>query len=157
MRSLAALLAVLGVVALGPASAAGGTASKAASQPGSYAGAVFDDGEKPNDKEWVSFRVTGNGKFVKGFTTRLWVICYVGPPIYNQLLPVKFSAPKARISGKGRVDHTWTEPYELNGHLTLRFRRSGRVTGAISAEFGACGTTTGDPPGDMIIQAKRKG
>jgi hypothetical protein len=77
---------------------------------------------------------------------------------------VKFSAPKARISGKGRVDHTWTdpftvdgEPYELNGHLTLRFRRGGRVSGTISAEFGACGTTTGDPPADMIIQAKRKG
>jgi len=136
-------------------------AKRAEARPGRYEGAVFNEGDQPNDKEWVRFRVDRNGRVVKKFTSRLWVICYVGPPTYNINLPVKFTAPRARIDGGGRVDHSWTEDFAvddevetLSGHLKLRFR-GGRVEGKVSLEFARCGTTTGDPPGYMRIQAKR--
>jgi len=156
-------LAVLSAVLLPARSVEGAEKARplAAAESGKYAGSVFDEGEAPNDEEWVRFRVAG--KNVKQFNSRLTVICYVGPPTNHILLPVTFTAPKARISGSGRVDHSWTEPftadgetYELNGVLKLRFKGKGKVSGEVSIEFDGCGTTTGDPPGFMTIRAKHK-
>ena len=157
--ALLAAAMMLAATQLGPEPA--GAAAKAAKvKPGKYKGSVFDEGDRPDDKQWVKFKVAAEGRKLKGFTSRLWVVCYAGGTTYLNL-PVKFSAPTAEIDRGGRVEHEWTEPFtydgeqeELHGILELRFKKN-RATGKIALEFASCGTTTGDPPGPMLIKARR--
>lgn len=126
-----------------------------APQPGTYRGTIVDE-EGPNKTEFVEFKVSKNGKKVQGFRTRIGMYCYVGPPVYNQIIPTVIEAPTMRIRN-GKVDRGWVEDYQVDGvteqivgRLRINFKRGRPTTGKIAVSFASCGTTTADPPDDYV-------
>ncbi|UYM03608.1 hypothetical protein [Solicola gregarius] len=168
-RALAGLL-LLGLAApIGPAYADRGgdeiegqaTSGSAAGKirSGKYTGHIIEDG-KPSKKEWLRFRVTKKRKYVTGYASRVWVICYSYPSTYTHL-PVKFRAPAAKIK-RGKVDRRWKrkftvdgERYTFKGRLKLNLRKR-TVRGQISVDFASCATKLGDPPYFIPLRARHK-
>jgi len=152
LMTAAVLVAAALVAGAGPADAA----SRA--RPGRYVGTTVEAGT-PVAAEWVRFRVRRTK--VVGFTSRVWVHCYVYPNSYYQL-PLVFRMPTAKIR-RNKVDRAWTqrirvegETEELKGRVQLRFKRGRTVTGRLSVEVANCATRLGDPPYWLGLRVKRK-
>ena len=158
---LVGLAAPIGAADAASTSGTSGDTSKIASKvrAGKYVGHRIKNG-KPSKKQWLRFRVTKKRKYVRKYRSRIWVICYSYPSTYTTL-PVKFSAPPARIR-KGLVDRRWRrkftvdgERYTLKGRLKLNLRKR-KVRGRVSLDFASCATKTGHPPHFVPIRARHK-
>lgn len=159
---IGAVLTVLALcLALVAPTAATARAERAPSpaEPGKYRGTTLDEGESVRS-EFVELQVTRDGK-VKGFRARLGMYCYVGPPMYTQIIPTVIEAPTMKIR-KGRIKRGWTEVYEvgdaadvIRGRLVITFRRGRPVKGKVAVTFASCGTTTGTPAGYIPFEVRR--